>query len=490
KDYSIVVLLAGALLVGFSMGRWLAPLAAWFGPVLIIRFVRDHDVGRGYLILLPASILATALGFLSIWLGGLPSSIVPFLLVGIGFLWTLPYLADRILSRWLAGFSSTLVYPLAATTLEFLIIHTNPLGTWGATGFTQYGVLPIMQLASVTGAIGITFLMGWFAATINWAWEHREQRAVVARGAGVFGGALALVLLHGYVRLNMAPLSEANGTMRVAGITASSAEFLGEQMAESGAPSVTAPMMRPALQAHWDAYLEASAREAQAGADLVMWPELMGVVEPGNEAEFMTKAQQVASQNGAYLLVPLGVFDPVSGTRLENKVTLLDPSGTVVLEHVKYGGHIIEGGRLGSGILQTAATPFGVLSSVICYDMDYPAVIKQSGRNGTGLMLVPSSDWLEIDPIHTQMAVFRAIENGMAMVRQTHGGRSIAVDAYGRVLAETDFFGATDRTLVAQVPVEDVTTIYSLFGYWLEWLAPVGLLFILANGIRKGRKSA
>jgi len=32
KNYSILLLLAGTLLVGFSMGRWLAPLAAWIGP--------------------------------------------------------------------------------------------------------------------------------------------------------------------------------------------------------------------------------------------------------------------------------------------------------------------------------------------------------------------------------------------------------------------------------------------------------------------------
>ena len=82
----------------------------------------------------------------------------------------------------------------------------------------------------------------------------------------------------------------------------------------------------------------------------------------------------------------------------------------------------------GDGKLHSVATPFGVLSGVICYDLDYPAVIQQTGMNGTGLLLVPSKDWFEIDPIHSQMAVFRAIENGMSLVRQTDAGLSIAVD--------------------------------------------------------------
>jgi hypothetical protein len=45
---SLAILLAGSLLVAFSSGRWLAPLAAWIGPVLIIRFARDHRVSRGF----------------------------------------------------------------------------------------------------------------------------------------------------------------------------------------------------------------------------------------------------------------------------------------------------------------------------------------------------------------------------------------------------------------------------------------------------------
>ena len=61
--------------------------------------------------------------------------------------------------------------------------------------------------------------------------------------------------------------------------------------------------------------------------------------------------------------------------------------------------------------------------------MDYPVVVQQTGQNGTGLLINPSSDWLEIDPGHAQMAVFRAIENGMSLVRQTDLGLSIAVDA-------------------------------------------------------------
>jgi apolipoprotein N-acyltransferase len=86
------------------------------------------------------------------------------------------------------------------------------------------------------------------------------------------------------------------------------------------------------------------------------------------------------------------------------------------------------------------------------------------------------------------MAVFRAIENGTSLVRQTDAGLSIASDPYGRILAQTDFFGATDRTMVAQVPVKHVATLYTTFGRYLEWLAPIGFLFLIGWALIAGRQ--
>jgi apolipoprotein N-acyltransferase len=353
-----------------------------------------------------------------------------------------------------------------------LNIHTNPVGTWGATGFTQYGNLPLMQLASVTGMIGITFLMGWFASTANWAWENQSRGGQVIRGLVAFGAVLAVVLVFGFVRLNLSPISETDETVRVAGITAI-----------SGLDYDSDEKFLSAMESIRDAYFSETEREAQAGARVIVWPELSGRGPASDEAALIARAQEVARQNEIYLFLPLGTFyPPETGQLLENELLVIDPAGSIVIDHIKFGGQIFEGAYRvqGDGKLQTVTTPFGVLSGAICYDLDYPAVIQQSGRNNTGLMLVPSSDWFEIDPVHSHMAVFRAIENGMSLVRQTHTGLSIAVDPYGRVLAQTDFFGATDRTMVAQVPVRDVTTIYSLFGRWFEWACLVGFLLVVA----------
>ena len=74
---SLALLLTGTLLVGFSMGRWLAPLAAWIGPVLILRYARDHKGWRGYPLVIAAYSLAFLIGFGENWASRLPLVEVP-----------------------------------------------------------------------------------------------------------------------------------------------------------------------------------------------------------------------------------------------------------------------------------------------------------------------------------------------------------------------------------------------------------------------------
>jgi apolipoprotein N-acyltransferase len=482
------LLLAGGLLVGFSAGSWQAPLAAWIGPALIMRYTRDYKTWRGFIPFFIVYTLAFVVGFGAMWSANWGLPLTSGLAIGYGFLWTLPYLADRVISPRLPGFSSTFVYPLAATTLEFLNIHTNPVGAWGATGFTQYGNLALMQLASITGMIGITFLMGWFASVVNWTLENRANGATVLKGLTAFSAVVSAVLVFGYLRLNMAPLTESDETIRVAGITAQGLASLGERITKLPDRDPASPAIRELVQEHWDLYLEETAREAKAGAKLILWPEISGITVQTDEALHVTQAQEIARQHGVYLALPLLILEPGSSRWLENKLLLIDPSGEVAVEYFKFGGAIFESTQVGDGKLQTLTTPFGVLSGAICYDMDYPAVIQQAGWNGTGLMLVPSSDWIEIDPIHAHMAVFRAIENGMSLVRQTDHALSIATDPYGRVLAQTDYFGATDRTLVAQVPVKNVTTIYALFGRWFDWVCVAGFIYTVGWSLIAHRK--
>jgi len=92
--------------------------------------------------------------------------------------------------------------------------------------------------------------------------------------------------------------------------------------------------------------------------------------------------------------------------------------------------------------------------------------MTQAGAQRDYVVLSLAGDWRAIDPRHTEIASFRAIEQGFNLVRQSNGGLSAAYDYQGRLLASMAEYHSSDLTLIAQVPTCGVRTIYSRLGDW------------------------
>jgi apolipoprotein N-acyltransferase len=234
--------------------------------------------------------------------------------------------------------------------------------------------------------------------------------------------------------------------------------------------------------------LEATIREARAGATIVMWPEASGLVFDEDEAEFLVRSQDVAREEGVYLLMGMATIRLDQARPVENKAVLIDPSGEIRWSYVKItaAGAEARVNVRGTAPIPSGDTPYGRLASPICFDMDFPWIVRETGRARADLLLVPASDWREIGRIHLAMAVFRAVENGVAMVRTTRWGHSAATDPYGRILSFMDDFTARDGVMVAHVPVAaGVATVYARFGDWLGWLCVAGTgLLVALHGVR------
>ena len=86
------------------------------------------------------------------------------------------------------------------------------------------------------------------------------------------------------------------------------------------------------------------------------------------------------------------------------------------------------------------------------------------------------------------MAIFRAIENGVSMIRATKSGLSGAVDAFGRTLAVTDHFSPGAQIMIAQVPFTRVRTIYTRGGDLFAWFCIASLFITTAAGLLDSRK--
>jgi hypothetical protein len=235
--------------------RWSAPAAAWIAPIFLIRFFRNQRRWYGPLLVLPCLYTAFLVNMIGAWDLPLVAQIILPLIVPLPLVAVL--YVDRGLSPYLGTFGSTLVFPAAYVTMDYLLGFT-PLGTLFSFGSTQFAFTTIVQTAAVTGIWGISFLIAWFASVVNYAWERRfdlrmhgaakhgeigssvarddsvrdaafrGSRAVRSRpGSGavgfpanpavIFAAAMLIVLAYGSLRVATSP-SEVQ-TVRVAGIT-------------------------------------------------------------------------------------------------------------------------------------------------------------------------------------------------------------------------------------------------------------------------------
>jgi len=465
-------------LLFFSNGRWVVPAAAWWAPVFLQRFLRTQRAPVGILAGLAASVAVA----MPAWAGMIPVPGRAYYLVAgvIAATFFIPYVLDRLIAPRIGGFASSLVLPLAWTSVEWLSSTFGPYGTWGSLAYTQHDNLPLLQLMSVTGMSGVVFLVAWFAGVVNWAWERRFEWKRVRGGALLYAAVVTAVLFIGGLRLVAFP--PRGPAVRVAGITVvpdPGARRIADQLQRS----VTDPELkeiRRQIRALQDTLLAHSAREARAGAGIVVWSECNGWVLKSDEPAFIQRGRDLARRQRIWLFMALVTLTPGKPLH-ENQLVAVRPDGSVAFRYHK--ARPVPGDRE-TGADRRIPAPvesrFGDLTGAICFDMDFPGLIRRAGREGTDLLLVPSSDWRAIDPLHTRMAIYRGIENGCAVVRQVNQGLSAAADHQGRILAAADYFKTADHAMVAQVPTRGVRTIYSRIGNLFAWACLGGLLAFAA----------
>jgi apolipoprotein N-acyltransferase len=466
---ALLWIILGAVLMAFANGRWTVPAATWLAPVFVLRFMRIQKPGRG----LVATLLVLIAAYSIAWKGMIPlPGIFYYIVAGtMALLFWLAFLADRLLTPRLQGFAGTLVFPVSLATLEYVCTMTSPYASWGSLAYTQYQNEPLIQIVSVTGIWGLTFIIAWFASLINWVWQNQCAWPRIRRGVLLYAGILAVVLLFGGIRLVFfAPDAD---SVRVDSIT--------------GTPRTQGLPEGELL----DDYLERTRRRARCGASIVVWDEAGVCVDQANESLFINRSCELARREGIYLLMGLCVMNvkDARGSAI-NKAVWINPKGEVVFEYWKHlllpGGPFIAG----HGPLKVDHTPHGDITTAICMDLDHPGLIRGAGGPRADILLAPSADWREIDPMHSHMIAYRAIENGFSLVRPTFEGLSAAFDYRGRTLAAADYFSSGAAPLVCYVPARGVRTAYSAIGDVFAWLCAAAVVLFVGSGISRARSKS
>jgi apolipoprotein N-acyltransferase len=179
------------------------PPATWLALTFLLHASRSMPAVPGILWVWIAVYAALAVGNRGI----LPVSGPAYFAIVAGYAVTviLPFGLDRFASPRIGGLGATMIFPMAFVAAEFLQSRFSPGATWGSLAYTQYGYLPLMQVAAFVGIWGLTFLVAWFASTVDWAWSHSFEWSAVRTPVLAFLVVFGAIVLGGSVRLALAP---------------------------------------------------------------------------------------------------------------------------------------------------------------------------------------------------------------------------------------------------------------------------------------------
>lgn len=477
-------LLAGAgLLVLAQHGHPDIGIAGWLFAAPLLHFTRSVRLLPGVVLILAVHALAGAVWVLSIQL---PTDEVPWpAIIGAALLNAvlgLAFLVDRLVAvplRSTFPVLASMVFPLVRVALELVVLTQSPYGTvFGSLAASQHGNLALLQLASITGAYGTSFLMAWSGSALCEVWQQPRRLlplGIVATTVAVVLGSGALVL----GRVDPGP------TVRVAGVTpARSLDDVSERLPPREEalekPGAVRRLMAPVTQD----LVRSTRREAEAGAKIITWSETATLVHEQDLDSLVQRVGSIAKEYHIRIQITAGVFTqrPPHG---RNVAILVGPDGQEAWRYDKV--HPVPGMEsiiAGTQSPPVASTEYGRLAGMICYDLDYP----DTAGVDADIVLLPSSDWPGFDRLHTQKARLRAIEQGYAVVRQDAHGTAATFDAHGRTLAAVDYFSADRQRMSADVPIQGARTVYAAVGDVFAYAGITALAGLVVLSVRVRRR--
>ena len=379
---------------------------------------------------------------------------------------------------WICGRlrSNSALFPWIAASLWVLMEWVQ---TWLFTGFpwyllgnSQYLNLPLLQLASITGVYGISFLLVLANTTLVQIAFYRQPARYIALPLLV----VLAALFFGHYRLASFPVPIQSEALNI-GIVQG---------------NIPQDKKWKVNRKTWTTQHYDSLARSLAGADpdLIVFPETALPYRFNNaaNAELQRQILDLGRTLGMPLLV--GSLQSVYEAGVEslyNRAFLIDSNGRIdswsdKVHLVPFGEYLplpfffqyLEGLVEESGIFvpgeyhKVLALPdgnarFGVF---ICYESIFPAIPRTLAQQGATFLINTTNDaWFGRTAAphqHFATAVLRAVETGLPILRAANTGISGLIAPTGEIVAQTELFETTAITV--QLHPRQTTTPYVRYG--------------------------
>jgi apolipoprotein N-acyltransferase len=383
---------------------------------------------------------------------------VVLLAILLGFFWGVGGLLYRLL-RPRDAFLKVMVFAGALSLLEWTRGHVFTGFPWNLPGETWRAGSPPSQAAALVGAYGLTWITLFAIGALSAPFAFGRRRSTWALCAG---GAAVIAALYGYGLHHLRPevsTSERDAPPLIRVIQADV-----RQQAKYDVKSFNDIL---------DRYLRLTAQPSASGKtpDIVIWPEgavpayandllnkniwiyprIVAALKPGQillmgAARLDERAVKPTYYNSLYAvqrqgddLKVLGVYDKY---RLVPFGEYMPASKLMSAIGFKKLVHMGEDGFTAGPPPQPMDIPgFGMVQPLICYESLFPGFVRDGARRAgvrpEWIVNVSNDAWFGQTSgpwQHLNLASYRAIEEGVPIIRATPTGVSAVIDADGRAL--------------------------------------------------------
>jgi apolipoprotein N-acyltransferase len=461
----LACLAASAAMLWYGTGLHPVWWLTWIAPLPVLYAAARANQAAAFFM----AFGAWAIGDLNMWqylygLLGVPLRIAVLADLTPALTFAVAVMAWRAFARRGALIRAALCFAVIWVCYEFALRNLSVHSTFGNLAYTQMDCLPVIQIAALAGVAGISFLLFFIpgaVAAIFCASSTKRHRMTLA---GITIAVAVLVLGWGGLRL----IGKPSGPTVTVGLIASDLQ----------------PNLRPRdpekIRTTFEDYAVQAQNLIRQGARLIIIPEKSAVIS-GASVDIVDQILSTSAANGA--TIAAGLERWTDGAKL-NEIRLYGPDGKLQATYEKH--HMLppfESYLLPGKTLTTVSEPSGKWGLEICKDMDFPALSREYGNSGVGLLIVPAWDFDADGWLHGRMAILRGVESGFSIARAPKEGVLTVSDDRGRVLAQRESNSAPFATLIATVPVVHDETLYDRWGDWFARLnvaALAGLILSLA----------
>ena len=389
-----------------------------------------------------------------------------------------------------------LLFALVWTGIEWVCGHYFFTGfPWCLVGYCWSGVLPICQLAALTGVYGLSFFMVYMSAHVGAfalkksfpeaPWYSALPGALVVAGLLLGWGSVRLAMHQTAFHTQVVRLVQPNIEQKRKWNFEATAEVFQEQLQLSDTHQSSVPIEAVILP-----------------ESAISWaPKFL----EQDESRRAAMAQHL--QKPSHMIVGTSRFTPTpEGGQVFNSLLALDEEGAVKATFDKF--HLLPFGEYlplrkflerifpgtlrkftggerdftpGPGPQTFALRGLPSFSPLVCYEVVFPhQVIDPSHQRPEWLLNITNDGWFydSIGPHqHFYIARMRSIEEGLALARVANTGISAMIDPCGRILESLPLgtAGVIDVALPRALPG---IPFYALWGDWIL----LGALMSLALG--------